>query len=92
LVDLEAGHAELDKLGAWQMSFGYRWIGSDAVVDGFNDSDFGLGGSNMKGFTVAARLALSPHVFLGFRWFGSESIAGPQYDMNILQLDLGAKF
>ena len=92
LIDLEAGHAELDKLGAWQMSFGYRWIGSDAVVDGFNDSDFGLGGSNMKGFTVAARLALSPHVFLGLRWFGSESIAGPQYDMNILQLDLGAKF
>jgi polyhydroxyalkanoate synthesis regulator phasin len=92
LIDLEAGHAELDKLGAWQMSFGYRWIGSDAVVDGFNDSDFGLGGTNMKGFTVAARLALSPNVFLGFRWFGSESIAGPQFDMNIFQLDLGAKF
>ncbi len=92
LIDLEAGHAELDKLGAWQMSFGYRWIGSDAVVDGFNDSDFGLGGTNMKGFTVAARLALSPHVYLAFRWFGSESIAGPQYDMNIFQLDLGAKF
>ena len=92
LIDLEAGHAELDKLGAWQMSFGYRWIGSDAVVDGFNDSDFGLGGTNMKGFTVAGRLALSPNVFLGFRWFGSESIAGPQFDMNIFQLDLGAKF
>lgn len=92
LVDLEVGHAELDKLGAWQFSFGYRWIGSDAVVDGFNDSDFGLGGTNMKGFTVAARMALTPHVFMGFRWFGSESIAGPQYDMNIFQLDLGAKF
>ncbi len=92
LVDLEAGHAELDKLGAWQISFGYRWIGSDAVVDGFNDSDFGLGGTNMKGFTTAARLALSPHVYLALRWFGSESIAGPQYDMNIFQIDLGAKF
>ncbi len=92
LVDLEAGHAELDKLGAWQFSFGYRWIGSDAVVDGFNDSDFGLGGTNMKGFTAAARIALTPHVYLAFRWFGSESIAGPQFDMNIFQLDLGAKF
>jgi hypothetical protein len=92
LIDIEAGHAELDKLGAWQFSFGYRWIGSDAVVDGFNDSDFGLGGTNMKGFTAAARLALSPHVFLAFRWFGSESIAGPQFDMNIFQIDLGAKF
>ena len=92
LVDIEAGHAELDKLGAWQLSFGYRYVGSDAVVDGFNDSDFGLGGTNMKGFTLAGRVALSPQVYLGLRWYGSESIAGPQYDMNILQVDLGAKF
>lgn len=92
LVDLEVGHAELDKLGAWQLAFGYRWIGSDAVVDGFNDSDFGLGGTNMKGFTVAARMALTPHVYMGLRWFGSESIAGPQFDMNIFQFDVGAKF
>ena len=92
LVDIEAGHAELDKLGAWQFSFGYRYVGSDAVVDGFNDSDFGLGGTNMKGFTLAGRVALSPQVYLGLRWYGSESIAGPQYDMNIFQVDLGAKF
>jgi polyhydroxyalkanoate synthesis regulator phasin len=92
LVDIEAGHAELDKLGAWQISFGYRYVGSDAVVDGFNDSDFGLGGTNMKGFTLAGRVALSPRVYLGLRWYGSESIAGPQYDMNIFQVDLGAKF
>ncbi len=92
LLDLVVGHAELDRLGAWQFSFGYRWIGSDAVVDGFNDSDFGFGGSNMKGFTVAGRLALTPHVYIGTRWFGSESIAGPQFDMNIFQFDIGAKF
>ena len=92
LVDIEAGHAELDKLGAWQLSFGYRYVGSDAVVDGFNDSDFGLGGTNMKGFTLAGRVALSSRVYLGLRWYGSESIAGPQYDMNIFQVDLGAKF
>ncbi len=92
LVDLEVGHAQLDKLGAWQLAFGYRWIGSDAVVDGFNDSDFGFGGTNMKGFTVAGRLALSPQVYLALRWFGSESIAGPQFDMNIFQFDVGAQF
>ena len=92
LLDLVVGHAELDKAGAWQMSLGYRYIGSDAVVDGFNDSDFGLGGTNMKGFTAAGRLALNPNVYLGVRWFGAESIAGPQFDMNILQFDIGAKF
>ncbi len=62
------------------------------MVDGFNDSEFGLGGSNMKGFTVAGRMALSPNVYLSMRWYGAESIAGPQFDMNIFQFDLGAKF
>lgn len=92
LIDLVIGHAELDRAWAWQTTFGYRWIGSDAVVDGFNDSEFGLGGTNMKGFTVGGRLALSPNVYLALRWFGSESIAGPPFDMNIFQVDLGAKF
>jgi hypothetical protein len=92
LVDLVVGHEKLDKLGAWQATFGYRWIGSDAVVDGFNDSEFGLGGSNMKGFTVGGRLALTPNVYVAARWFGSESIAGPQFDMNIFQVDIGVKF
>jgi polyhydroxyalkanoate synthesis regulator phasin len=92
LINLEVGRAKLEKLWDWQVAFGYRWIGSDAVVDGLNDSEFGLGGSNMKGFTVAGRMALSPNVYLGMRWFGAESIAGPQFDLNIFQLDLGAKF
>lgn len=92
LVDLMVGHEKLDKRGAWQATFGYRWVGSDAVVDGFNDSEFGLGGTNMKGFTVGGRLALTPNLYLAARWFGSESIAGPQFDMNIFQIDIGAKF
>lgn len=92
LADLVVGHEKLDKRGAWQATFGYRWIGSDAVVDGFNDSEFGLGGTNMKGFTVGGRLALTPNLYLAARWFGSESIAGPQFDMNIFQIDIGAKF
>ena len=92
LVDLMIGHEKLDKRGAWQATFGYRWIGSDSVVDGFNDSEFGLGGTNMKGFTFGGRLALTPNLYLAARWFGSESIAGPQFDMNIFQIDIGAKF
>jgi hypothetical protein len=37
-------------------------------------------------------MALSPNVYLSMRWYGAESIAGPQFDMNIFQFDLGAKF
>jgi hypothetical protein len=61
-------------------------------VDGFNDSDFGLGGTNMKGFTVGASLALSQNVYFGIRWFGADSIAGPTYKTNIIQIDLNSKF
>ena len=92
LVELRAGHAVLQKRWDWNVGFGYRWIGSDAVVDGFNDSDFGLGGTNLQGFTVGGTLAVSPNVWFGARWMGADSIAGPQYNVNIIQIDLNARF
>ena len=33
------------------------WI-SDAVIDAFTDPDFGLGGTNLKGYTVGGSWAL----------------------------------
>ncbi len=92
LVDLRVGTPALAKRWDWQVDLGYRWIGSDCVVDGFNDSDFGLGGTNMKGFTVGAHVALSQNVYVGARWMGADSIAGPTYKTNILQLDINSKF
>jgi hypothetical protein len=92
LVQLKFGTPSLSKRWDWSIDVGYRWIGSDAVVDGFNDSNFGLGGTNMKGFTVGGYLALSQNVYLGVRWMGSDSIAGPTYKANIIQLDINSKF
>lgn len=92
LFDLRIGTPALAKAWDWQLTFGYRWIGSDAVVDGFNDSDFGLGGTNMKGFTVGGALAFSPNVWAGIRWMASDSIAGPTFKANVIQFDLHTKF
>jgi len=91
-VDLRVGTQALAKRWDWLLSVGYRWIGSDSVVDGFNDSDFGGGGTNMQGFTVAGFLSLSENVYLGARWMGSESITGPQYDTNIFYFEINSKF
>jgi len=91
-VDLRVGTPALAKRWDWLLSVGYRWIGSDSVVDGFTDSDFGGGGTNMQGFTAAGFLSLSENVYLGLRWMGSESIAGPQYDTNIFYLEVNSKF
>ena len=46
----------------------------------------------MKGFTVGGSLALSQNVYVGIRWMGADSIAGPQYKTNIIQLDINSKF
>ena len=90
--EVRVGTPSLSKRWDWQLNAGYRWIGSDSVVDGFTDSDFGWGGTNMKGFTVGGFLALSPNVYLGARWMGSDSIAGPQYNTNIFYFQIESKF
>ena len=65
---------------------------SDAIVDGFTDSDFGGGGTNLQGYTIGGQLALSPHVWLTLRWLSANAIAGPTYKNDIIQFDLNAKF
>jgi hypothetical protein len=67
-------------------------VGSDAVIDGFNDSEFGGGGTNVKGFTVGANLALSPRVSIGFSWMSADQIAGPPFKQDLFQFDLRARF
>jgi len=78
--------------GDWQAGFGYRYVESDAVVDGFTDSDFGGGGTNVQGFTLGGVMALSPAVRLGLRWMSSDEIIGAPLSTDTLQLDINAKF
>ena len=91
-VNLQAGAAVLNKFGDWNVGVGYRYVESDAVVDGFCDSDFGGGGTNLKGYTVYGNLALSPRVWLALRWMSAASIAGPTYKDDVIQFDINAKF
>jgi hypothetical protein len=91
-ANLVFGKPALEALGDWQAGFGYRYVESDAVVDGFTDSDFGGGGTNVQGYTLGASMALSPAVRLGLRWMSSDEIIGSPLSTDTLQLDLNAKF
>ena len=91
-VNFQAGTVALTKLGDWNAGVGYRYVQSDAVVDGFCDSDFGGGGTNLKGYTLYGRYALTPRLWLGLRWMSATSIAGPTYKDDTLQFDINAKF
>ena len=88
----QVGMPALEKFGDWQTAFGYRYVESDAVVDGFTDSDFGGGGTNVQGFTVGGSFALSQFVRLALVWMSSNEIAGPPLSSDIIQFDINAKF
>jgi hypothetical protein len=92
IAQFKIGAGALQKRWDWDFGLSYRYVESDAVIDGFCDSDFGGGGTNLKGWAVGGNLALSRNVFIGARWFNANSIAGPQINSNILQIDLNARF
>lgn len=92
IIGLRAGSAALQKRWDWQVGVNYRYVESDAVIDGFAESDFGLGGTNLEGYTLFGTLALSPRFALGIRWMSADEIAGPPFKSDVLQVDLNGKF
>ena len=92
LVGLTVGDVALKERWKWNINLNYRKVGSDSLVDGFVDSDFGGGGTNVKGFTLGGNIALSPSVKFGLRWMSASEVAGPIFKSDIIQLDLTGKF
>ncbi len=91
-VGLRVGRAAFEKFGDWSVGASYRYVESDAVVDGFVDSDFGGGGTNLRGYTLSGSFALGQRVALGLRWMSANEIAGPQFKEDIIQIDVNGKF
>jgi hypothetical protein len=93
-LGIQVGKSALEKRGDWQFGLDYRYIQSDAVVDAFNDSDFGapLTGTNLKGFTLRATYALSKNVWMTAWWMSADSIVGPQFKGDVLMIDINGKF
>lgn len=92
LLNFQVGRPAMDKKGDWVASLGYRYVESDAVIDGFTDSDFGGGGTNQQGFTLGAAYALSNAVRIGAKWMTADEIDGPPLATDTLQFDINAKF
>jgi hypothetical protein len=93
-VRFNLGAPALEKLWDWNVNLAYRYLQSDAVVDAFNDADFGgyLTGTNLKGYILGGNLGLSSRVWTGLRLMEADSIAGPPLKVDTIQVDLNAKF
>ncbi|HEY0330263.1 MAG TPA: putative porin [Rhodopseudomonas sp.] len=86
------GHKEIRHLWDWNVHAGYKYLESDATMDAFVDSDFGLGGTNLKGYFLGGNVGLGENVWATLRWMSANNIAGTPYAVDVLQVDLNARF
>jgi len=92
MARLTVGNTKIANFGDWNAHVGYKYLESDAMIDAFVDSDFGLGGTNLKGYFVGANYGLAQNVWATARWMSANAISGPPYAVDVFQLDLNAKF
>lgn len=95
------GAPEVREARQWQASASYRYLGSDAVLDAFNDSDLGLGGTNVQGYTLGFNYGLYRNTSVGVRYLSSSTIDSPinnqyypnaKYKVNSVQVDFNVRF
>jgi hypothetical protein len=91
-LKLAVGTPVMKKRGDWQFITAYKYLERDAVVDAFTDSDFHLGGTDAKGWIMGGSYGLAANTWLTLRWLSANEIDGPPLAVDVLQVDLNAKF
>jgi hypothetical protein len=89
---LAIGRPVITRAGEWQVWGGYKYVGRDAVLDAFNDPDFHLGGTDAKGWFLGGMLGIAKNTSLRLRYLSANEIDLPALAIDVLQLDLTAKF
>jgi hypothetical protein len=90
--EIAFGSARINERHAWRASIAYRYLEADAVLDAFTDSDFRLGGTDVKGFIVGFDFAFGPRTFTRLRYLSGNEIDGLPFGVDVLQLDMNATF
>ncbi len=91
-AQVRVGNPVLQNRNDWQMTLGYRYVETDAVIDAFTDSEFHQGGTNDRGYYVGAAWSFNRAANLSARYFGATEITGPKLTIDLLQIDLSARF
>lgn len=91
-IKLTVGRPIVERRGEWQLSFAYKSIGGNAVLDAFTDSDFHLGGTDARGWILGGAYGLALDTWLSVRFISTDEIKGAPLGIDSLQIDLNAKF
>ena len=90
--EVAVGDPHISRHGDWRITGAYKYLERDAVLDAFTDSDFHLGGTDAKGWTLQGDYGLMEDTWLTVRWLSSNAIDGPPLSVDILQVDFNTRF
>ncbi|MGD0959943.1 MAG: putative porin [Methylomonas sp.] len=91
-VRVDVGYPKIVRRFDWNLSFAYRYLQRDAVLDAFTDSVFHNGGTNAKGWELAAQYALAKNTWLDMHWYSTDSVDGPSYTVDTVNFDVNTRF
>ncbi|MFT7300842.1 MAG: hypothetical protein ACI89Z_001307 [Porticoccus sp.] len=91
-----ASLGKVKKAWDWQAGYMYEDLEADAVYGTLSDSDFGGGGTDVKGHKFKFGLGVSKNTKIGLTYFSNEygdfANNGNEVDYDRLQIDLKTKF
>ncbi|HUJ16780.1 MAG TPA: putative porin [Nitrospirota bacterium] len=96
-IGVSVGYPTIQDRKQWKVYVYAKRLGNDAVLDGFTDSDFHLGGTNAKGWILGADVGLAKNYWLTARWLTADEINEPsdspgKLSIDVLQVDVNARF
>jgi hypothetical protein len=86
------GWPRIEKQGQWQLFGSYKYVERDAVLDAFTETDFHLGGTDARGYVIGGSYGIARNTWVSLRWASSNSIDLPPLAVDLLQVDLNARF
>jgi hypothetical protein len=85
------GVEKVQEKGHWQLTYMYRRLGRDAVLDCLPDSDFFGGATDVRGHEGIFEYGICKNVSVSLDYYNSKQLHGAEIE-NLLQLDWNLKF
>ena len=91
-LEFRVGNPDVTRQWAWRAFVGYSYTERDALLDAFADSDFHRGGTDAEGYILGGELGIWKNTWARLRYLAADAIDGPPLGIDVLQIDLNAKF
>ena len=89
---LTVGYPIIAQRHQWQIFGFYRHSERDSMLDAFTDSNYLMGGTNHKGYTLQGLYGVAQNTWFGLRYMSYNSISGLPLAIDSINLDLNARF